>query len=74
MQDRADKTRGTRMRALLEHLDLWLFPASFVALALALALLWYANSNWRNAARAPEVQIGELTELPAQPQPSPKRP
>ena len=62
------------MRALLQQLELWLFPVSFVALGLALAFLWYANSEWRAAARVPEVQTAQMTKLPDQPPPSAKRP
>jgi hypothetical protein len=43
-------------------------------LGLALAFLWYANSEWRAASRVPEVRTAQMTKLPDQPPPSAKRP
>ena len=58
------KERDAKLRALLEQAELWLFPFSFVALGLALAFLWYANSEWRAASRPAQVVEAEMTPLP----------
>ena len=75
MDHRVDNTGNARKRELLDQFERWLFPASIVLLGLALAFLWYVNSEWRAARRAsPQVHIAPMTELPPQPRPTAKRP
>jgi hypothetical protein len=59
-----DHERTAKFRASVEQIDVWLFPFSFVALGIALAILWYANSDWRAASRTPQVAVAEMTPLP----------
>lgn len=75
MEHRADHTRDARKYALLEQVEHWLFPVSIVLLGIALAFLWYVNSEWKASLRArPQVQIASMTELPPRPPPTAKRP
>jgi hypothetical protein len=69
-----NRMRENKLREILDHLEVWLFPISLVALGIALAFLWYANAKWRAASPAPRVVVGQMTELPERPPPSPKRP
>ena len=66
--------RAIKPKVILEQVEAWLFPVSLVALGVALAFLWYANAKWREAPPTPRVVIGQMTELPDRPPPSPKRP
>src|ERR1044072_4557762 len=74
MERNADHTRDARKRELLDQFEHWLLPASIVLLGLALAFLWYVNSEWRESRRAsPQVQVAPMTDLPSPPLPTPKR-
>ena len=75
MDQKVDNTGNARKRELLDQFEHWLFPASIVLLGLALAFLWYVNSEWRASRRAsPQVQVAPMTDLPPQPLPTAKRP
>jgi hypothetical protein len=75
MEHKADHTGDARKRELLDQFEHWLLPASIVLLGLALAFLWYVNSEWRVSLRAPpQVQVAPMTDLPSQPLPTAKRP
>jgi len=64
-----------RKRALLDQFEQWLLPASVVFLGIALAFLWYLNSEWRLSRRSPpQVYVAPMTDLPTQPRPTAKRP
>ena len=66
------RERNAKLRTIIENVELWLFPVSVVALGIALAILWYANSAWRASAHAPQVAVAEMTPLP-EPSPFPVR-
>jgi uncharacterized membrane protein len=66
--------RANKLKAILDQIEIWLFPASLVALGIALAFLWYANARWRETSGMPRVVVGQMSELPERPPPSPKRP
>ena len=59
-----NRERAAKLRALIENVEIWLLPVSVVALGVALAILWYANSDWRAASRTPQVAVAEMTPLP----------
>ena len=68
-----DRMRAIKLGKILKHIEIWLFPASLVALGVALAFLWYANAKWRDTSPRPRLVVGQMSELPDRPPPSPKR-